>query len=150
MTDYRRINSLFNQQTTYPACRLSNKIWRTWPRAPNESAAAPSPGPPRAPARRTTTASVFAILHPVTIALVPLALAVDRHFRERSVTIPSPPTLSPSPPGCHGYYTFRVSFFLLLLRLPRPRSFAFFPAHFLCVRFKPTICGHCDRSSACT
>lgn len=37
MTDYRGINSLFNQQTTYPACRLSNKIWRPWPRAPNDS-----------------------------------------------------------------------------------------------------------------
>jgi len=31
MTDYRGINSLFNQQTAWPACRLSNKIWRPWP-----------------------------------------------------------------------------------------------------------------------
>ena len=42
MTDYRGINSLFNQQTTYPACRLSNKIWRPWPGAPNDSANLPS------------------------------------------------------------------------------------------------------------
>lgn len=41
MTDYRGINSLFNQQTTYPACRLSNKIWRPWPRAPNDSLPSP-------------------------------------------------------------------------------------------------------------
>lgn len=38
MTDYRGINSLFNQQTTYPACRLSNKIWPPCPGAPNDSA----------------------------------------------------------------------------------------------------------------
>ena len=42
MTDYRGINSLFNQQTTYPACRLSNKIWRPSPGAPNDSANLPS------------------------------------------------------------------------------------------------------------
>lgn len=33
MTDCRCINSLFNQQTVCPACRLSNKIWRPWPGA---------------------------------------------------------------------------------------------------------------------
>lgn len=42
MTDYRGINSLFNQQTACPACRLSNKIWRPCPRAKRaESAALP-------------------------------------------------------------------------------------------------------------
>lgn len=67
MTDYRGINSLFNQQTTYPACRLSNKIWRLWPGAPNDStllfpdAFALLPGP--LPFFRICT-----ILHPVTIA----------------------------------------------------------------------------------
>ena len=46
MTDYRGINSLFNQQTTYPACRLSNKIWRPWPRAPNDSLSPFTSSPP--------------------------------------------------------------------------------------------------------
>lgn len=36
MTDYRGINSLFNQQTVFSACRLSNKIWRPWPGATGE------------------------------------------------------------------------------------------------------------------
>lgn len=61
MTDYRGINSLFNQQTTYPACRLSNKIWRPWPRAPNDS---PSPSPfPLVFARSSTPFTIARSLH---------------------------------------------------------------------------------------
>lgn len=49
MTDHRGINSLFNQQTVFSACRLSNKIWRPWPGATGEESVLPPPpsSPPR-------------------------------------------------------------------------------------------------------
>lgn len=46
MTDYRGINSLFNQQTACPACRLSNKIWRPCPRGKTSRVRCPPAGRP--------------------------------------------------------------------------------------------------------
>lgn len=53
MTDYRGINSLFNQQTACPACRLSNKIWRPCPGAKRAEFLPPSHRSPLLPFFRT-------------------------------------------------------------------------------------------------
>lgn len=96
MTDYRGINSLFNQQTTYPACRLSNKIWRPWPRAPNDSL--PFYLPPFLP-------PICTILHPFTHCTLS-ALCARAIFNGR-LTL--------------DYFPFPISFLFSFLFLPQVR-----------------------------
>lgn len=85
MTDYRGINSLFNQQTAYPACRLSNKVWRPWPRGSR--------------VRRTPTA---ANRSPFCHSFVPIYRRGTRR-RARALLdalrIPRPPPSSIGPPS---------------------------------------------------
>lgn len=60
MTDYRGINSLFNQQTASPACCLSNKIWRPCPGADQARSWPPLSSSLRAPTRSVPSACIAA------------------------------------------------------------------------------------------